>query len=618
MNEKILGIEIANKGVYGVIIRKSRAGIAVIHSCHIPCHDPSFASSHYFHSNHADPYNINSELIKGKKTKGKNSKGKNSKGKNSKDKTSKGKTLKSKGEPSGSGSAVSAALSSSGREREKLFFENALHRVLSELDLTDCTSSAVTFSAGMVSFRTLDFPFKSSAKIRQVLDFEISSHLPLANVNYLTDFILLDNMGSGAEIRSRVRSDLLTGHSPLSTPVMTASLPVEIVDACFKALKQKGIQPDLITSNGLLAAGFLMSRNLFTSRNAVTDNSFILLETNSHETIITFVYRNSILAIRSFNGIKESAFLDIAIRQTLAGVSMHHGIKISLTRCYLISGISGMPHGWRLKLPGRSIKHLNLFDFISGKALNGTSNLSNLISGEPLGEPLNDSSNLSDLISEKPSNGSPELSSVSENRWLNAVAAAVICGGRESSINFCQGIYARDSFFQKFRINLLMLSFFILLCFFSFFLNIQYETVLLQRNLDNLDNAITTMFQQTFPEVKTIVEPLMQMKVKIREAETEHALDPGRGGNSAGFSNRVVDILYELSSRIPDNVDVKINRFLFSDGRVVMAGSTDNFNSVDQIKTRLEKSSVFKIVTISSATAEKKGNRVKFNIAIEL
>ncbi|WP_186441222.1 PilN domain-containing protein [Desulfamplus magnetovallimortis] len=128
--------------------------------------------------------------------------------------------------------------------------------------------------------------------------------------------------------------------------------------------------------------------------------------------------------------------------------------------------------------------------------------------------------------------------------------------------------------------------------------------------------SIHTIFKQTFPDVKIIVDPLMQMKVNVREAEKEISFEKSGDGDYSYV--KAMDILYELSINISDEIDIEINRFLFSERRIVMTGTTDNFNSVDRIKTNLDKSSLFKNITISSATAENNGTRVKFNFAIDL
>lgn len=581
MNEKILGLGLGKGELYGVIIRKNRKNIAVIESCCIPYHHPA-ASSDNPSLEHGDPYSSgNSQHLKDRNVNDRNIK---------------------VGDES-SENAGTGASGSSGKDGEKQLFTNALHQVLSELDVAECTSSAVTLSAKMVSFRTLDLPFTSTSKVRQVLDFELSSHLPLAHGNYLTDFTILNKIP--------LKSRAATGHSTTGAPVMTASVPVELVDLCFTALKQKGLQPNVITSDGVAAATLVMAGNV------VKEDSFILLEVDCHTTTLTFIHKNTIVAIRSFIGAQEAAFLDRAIQQTLTGIGMRHGIEISLHQCYLLSA---MPPEWKLELPGRSIKELNLSDFVTGGKSGQAGDFVTIFPSPGLATPP--------LRAAAPSSSNPEnspslshissMSEMSENRWFSAVAAAVTSVEGGPLVNFCRGIYARDSFFQKFRKSILLLSCFMVLCFFSLIFNIHYESVLLQKQLNNLDAAVTELFEQTFPQVTTIVEPLMQMKVKVKEAETEYALKPGRNGNSAALSVRAVDILYELSSRIPHKVDVEITRLLFSDERVVIAGTTDNFNSVDQMKTRLERSPKFKTVTINSATAEKKGNKVKFNFIIEL
>jgi Tfp pilus assembly protein PilN len=102
------------------------------------------------------------------------------------------------------------------------------------------------------------------------------------------------------------------------------------------------------------------------------------------------------------------------------------------------------------------------------------------------------------------------------------------------------------------------------------------------------------------------------MQIKIKEAG-----DGSIGFNLTGARVRVIDILNALSQQIPSSADVKVNRMVAGTDNVVLSGDTDTFNTVDDIKGRLEEADLFKSVTISSADLEKSGNRVRFKLKLD-
>jgi Tfp pilus assembly protein PilN len=133
-----------------------------------------------------------------------------------------------------------------------------------------------------------------------------------------------------------------------------------------------------------------------------------------------------------------------------------------------------------------------------------------------------------------------------------------------------------------------------------------------QQRLAELDRQIEMVFKSTFPEVTRVVNPLQQMQIKIKEAG-----DGSIGFNLTGARVRVIDILNALSQQIPSSADVKVNRMVAGADNVVLSGDTDTFNTVDDIKGRLEEADLFKSVTISSADLEKSGNRVRFKLKLD-
>jgi len=79
-----------------------------------------------------------------------------------------------------------------------------------------------------------------------------------------------------------------------------------------------------------------------------------------------------------------------------------------------------------------------------------------------------------------------------------------------------------------------------------------------------------------------------------------------------------IDIINEISSRIPKEQDVEITNFVRGDDSLVISGNTDSFNNVDDIKGRLEHAEILKNITISSANLEKSSNRIQFKLKIDL
>ena len=108
------------------------------------------------------------------------------------------------------------------------------------------------------------------------------------------------------------------------------------------------------------------------------------------------------------------------------------------------------------------------------------------------------------------------------------------------------------------------------------------------------------------------------MTAKVREAIEKSS---NRGDEDRRIKNKglkLVQIMDELSKTIPSSIDMETSRFLFNNGRLVLSGSTDNFNNVDNIKSKIESSDLFEKVSISSAAADKKDNRVNFKFIIEM
>ena len=100
---------------------------------------------------------------------------------------------------------------------------------------------------------------------------------------------------------------------------------------------------------------------------------------------------------------------------------------------------------------------------------------------------------------------------------------------------------------------------------------------------------------------------------KLQEAKKSSVFQTETGAHI-----RSIDILNSISQRIPKEIVVDITRLVISPQNVLISGNTDTFNSVDDIKGRLEGIDFFQKVTISSANVDKSGKEVRFMLKADL
>jgi general secretion pathway protein L len=178
-----------------------------------------------------------------------------------------------------------------------------------------------------------------------------------------------------------------------------------------------------------------------------------------------------------------------------------------------------------------------------------------------------------------------------------------------NGINFRKGAFVKKKLWQEHRKGLVATGMLAGLALVLAFTNIFYDAYVLKRRVAALDREITDIFKQTFPDVKTIVDPVHQMRVKI-DAAKKSALFPGQTGKQT----RTIDMLNEISKLVPNTTLVEFSRLVVGPESLSIDGNTDTFNTVDDIKNRLESATLFKKITISSANIDRTGNRVRFKL----
>ena len=186
--------------------------------------------------------------------------------------------------------------------------------------------------------------------------------------------------------------------------------------------------------------------------------------------------------------------------------------------------------------------------------------------------------------------------------------------GSFSQLNFRKEEFAFRSEIKEIKGKVLsagiLMLVIILLVSFDFYLRLDMK----QRHCEDLSAQIRKVFTNTLPEVKNIVNEVQQMRSKIQEVKKGSLFFSEAG--EEGMS--VLDLMREITLRIPEDVTVDVKNLAIDRGRVAITGETDSFESVDKIRAGLQQFVGFKRVRLTHAKVGVKGDKVEFKFSISM
>lgn len=429
-----------------------------------------------------------------------------------------------------------------------------LPKITAHMDV-DKASCMAAFPPERISYRNLKLPFKNSRKIRQVLPFELELLLPFAMQEMALSHLHLPadgdaNILAAAVVRSELQgfTGLLAEHAldPASVSPAGCALAVQLAAV-------EGMPPD-----------------------------WLLLDISPQTGTLFITAGGNLRLIRAFplshGDLPAGKTIAAAVRRTVA-----------------------------------AFEDRSATDFTPRQVLLTGSGLYDLNLETELAERLDVPVSRADLLKQS----AARFAAKSVDGWVPyqmdkalALAMAGAGMGKRELLNFRPRGAAQSRFWQQNRKPLTVTAALAAILLILLATQAVMKTRVLRQRLDHLDQQITTIFKATFPDVRRIVDPLQQMRVKLRDIDRGPLL-------STGNPVRALEILNDISRRIPARIDVTFSRLVISSQAVQISAVTDTFNTVDEIKNRLIQSNIFEKVDITSANLDKSGKHVRFKLRLQ-
>ena len=445
----------------------------------------------------------------------------------------------------------------SGQNEDGNNWVDSLETIVQKMDITGSVCVA-SLPAEEISFRNIQVPFKAQKKIKKILPFELEPTLPFPIDELIVDFVPLElpeNIGAKS--------------------LMSAAVEKSKMQYYLDALAGFNIEPEIVTVGGCSTAMFLA--NFLESR-----QNWLLIDIDKNKGSIFLIFSGKPCLIRTFP--IQSTARSYKIK------SLCSNIRRTLIASEKIIGFEFKPDG----------------GFITGCGIDDLGFDQDM--EQALGFPFEraDILRYTDIIKQEsvPQSWVPFLMD-------NPLSLALMEIEGTKGFNFRKGPFASKKFWEENKKNLIQSGILLFLVLVLGFVSLFLDSSLMERKLTRLNRQITDIFTSTFPDVKRIVNPVEQMRTKIKQVKKD-ALLPGETETHP----LAIDILNAFSTRIPKDVDVNLTRLVMGPESVVISGDTDTFNSVDNIKSRMEQSGLFKKITISSANIDKSDKRVHFNIKL--
>lgn len=446
------------------------------------------------------------------------------------------------------------------RHREKLSPDlNALLLEILEKMGAAYDKCIVSIPANCFFFRTIKLPFKTRKNISQILSFEIEALLPCNMEDISVDFNLLSNNSKGsADTNKASVASILNTHIALYQAVLV----------------ECEIHPDVVT----VGAGYSSALVHAGGRGRSGVSFFMHMETDF--AALYAVKAGEILLARTFPLDPDDSMGTVKknIQHTFLAYNDLFQTNADLNEI-LVSGPGALGTTFCVGLEKEMDVPVLAYNLLKDSKITAVSG----------------------------SFADHDVDSVQ-----NAIAMCLNEARGMDRFNFSKKVSGWDLFFNENKSGIIGAAFLSLV--FLLFLGIGPVLGIntMETRVSSLDAKIIGVFQSSFPEIKTIVDPLHQMRTQVAALKKKEQV---------AFSDEYplsVDLLQEISKSLPPALDIDFTRLVRTQTNLIISGSTDRFNTVDDMKSRLDKVSVFKLVEINSASMDKALNRVKFNLKILL
>ncbi len=454
----------------------------------------------------------------------------------------------------------------------------ALRAVCEEIDSKGSVCNSVV-EDGHVSFRNLSMPFTDLRKIRQTLGFELETLMASPVEGQLIDFIDVERTGS-------------------QTSLIAASVNRAYIGAHLSNFDSFGAEPEVFDiRNVSLVNQMLMQQN--------SPANGMLLCLGSRTCAMLLFLDKKIVLIRHlpFNGKDLADVASLAAKREKAGLSDTSQYGVGLVA--LCRSINLTLRGFQVET-ATNLQPEKIFIAGPGALVPATAE----IIGKELKLPV---SNLNLRENTDNIQLSQHLTRLYNPALMdNGLALALREGKKAKGFNFRREEFQVKTQFVKIRKELIHGAIYLGIIFVLLAVNFGVDYRDLKKRNASLDGQIKGIFSQTFPEVTRVVDPIHQMKTEISALKNASGVAPGINMDSTSL-----EILNDISSRIPGDLNIQVDRMVVDQEGVQIRGTTDTFNTVDSIKKGLESSEMYHDVIIASANLDQSGKGVRFEIKMQ-
>jgi len=451
----------------------------------------------------------------------------------------------------------------------------------------------VSLAGDRVSTRRLSFPFRDRRKIGPAVPFEVEAQVPFDLEDFFVDWEIIGQQKGRTEV--------------------TATLaPRSEVALLLETIREAGINPRTVEAEGLVLANLASIFELEGTR--------LLADIGHRKTTLCLCVNGRAAAARTFP-VAGLAFTEALARERGIGELEAEGIKIA-EGVFGGPGRKESPAGLAVadQLARELVRTLGSLETAAEDGdipplgeivlMGGTAHLHRLdefLAGRTGLRVSRLALPPADMGAALVAGGDPVI-------FAPAIALAVRGSMRaRTRMNFRQDELARRidlrQLGRELRWTAGLAGLALLLACASAIANIALES----RRAEQLEQQTARLYQEAFPGRPAPGSVLAGMKEAVRSAQQRaDTLGIYRGNLSA------LQVLAEISSRVPDNLDVIFEELAIDRQVIQIKGHSSSFESVDRLKAELEKYTPFSEIKVGEVTSDaRRGGRI-FNIRISL